>query len=175
MLLELNVPAGRLREVARRLKRAVDEFQDVDSGWRYVDFDHPAWGREPADSVAERIPGNVIAVTDEPGSEADVLIVVLGYVDSFTGDVRLGNDIVVEGAGARTEEDQREDDDEVFADEYPNSRLPALALFEEDGAKALLGWVHETREGRFETGTITPELETAVTEWLETVAEALDR
>jgi hypothetical protein len=166
MARDLNVPAARLRDMARTLKRGFDDLQETDSGWYYVDFDHPAFGRDPAESTARRIPGNVIAATEEPGAEADALIVAAGYEDSFTGDVHLGNGLVLSGpTQGRATYSQP-------AGEGPDRRLPAVALFAEGGrAHALIGTLHETREeATFDTLDLSPQVEEALAEWLDAAA-----
>ena len=162
---DLDLPAGRMRDLARALKRGFDDLQEADSGWFVVDFDHPAFGRDPAESIVDRIPGNVIDTTDEPGDEADALVVAVGYEDSFTGDVHLGNGMVVAGAtqGRPTDHDE--------AGEYPDRCLPAVALFEEDGrGRALIGTLRQTREAVFDTQDLSAQAEQAIKEWLEAAA-----
>jgi len=165
MAQDLSIPAARLRDVARVLKRGFDDLQETNSGWHYIDFDHPAFGRDPAESTARRIAGTVIATTDEPSEEADALVVVLGYEDSFTGDVHLGNGMVVPGAtqGRPTSSEP--------AGAYPDGRLPAVALFEEGGrVHALIGTLHGTREASFDALDLSPQVEQAIAEWLEAAA-----
>ena len=166
MARDLSIPAARLRDVARALKRGFDDLQEADSGWYYIDFDHPAFGRDAADSTARRIPGNLIVATEEPGAEADALVVAAGYEDSFTGDVHLGNGMVVPGATQGRATDSRP------AGEDPDRRLPAVALFAEEGrAHTLIGTLHETREeATFDTLDLSPQVEEAVAEWLEAAA-----
>jgi hypothetical protein len=162
---DLSIPPARLRDVARALKQGFDDLQEADSGWYYVDFDHPAFGRDPAESTARRIPGDVLSATDEPDNEADALVVAVGYEDSFTGDVHLGNGMVVPGATqGRATYSQRSGDD-------PDRRLPAVALFAaEGGVHALIGTLHERREATFDTLDLSPQVEQAILEWLEAAA-----
>ena len=165
MARDLNIPTGRLGDVTRSLKRGFDDLQETDSGWYFVDFDHPAFGRDAAESTARRIPGNVIAATEEPGAEADAIVVAVGYEDPFTGDVHLGNGMVVPGASqGRATSSQP-------AGEDPDRRLAAVALFAEGGGvHALIGTLHETREATFDTLDLSPQVEAAVAEWLEAAA-----
>ncbi len=169
-VVDLGISGDRLRDVARTLKQGFDDLQETDSGWWAINFEHPVWGREPAASAAERVPGNIVASSDEPGPEADVLIVVVGYADSFTGEVHLGNGMVV--ASTPAEEDPEREDDEDSR--YPDRWLPAVALFEEGGVKALIGSVHHTDESAFETVSLGPEVDGAIREWLEEVAAGRD-
>ena len=164
MPVELGVPGDRLRDIARALKRGFDDLQETDSGWRFVQFDHPVWGRQPARSKAERIPGNLVVSADEPAAEVDAIVVVVGFVDSFTGDVHLGNGMVVPGPGG----EEPEADDDV-AGGHPGERLPAVALFDEHGLQALIGSIHETVESRFEPAGVGPVAETAIVAWLQAV------
>jgi hypothetical protein len=164
MTVELNLPATRLRDVARALKAGLDDLQEADAGWFYVDFDHPAFGRDAGGAIAQRIPGEVIAASEEPGDEADALVVAVGYEDSFTGDVHLGNGMVVPGAsqGRATPSEP--------AGEFPDGRLPAVALFAEGGRlHALIGTLHQTRESVFDTADLSPQTEQAIGEWLEEI------
>jgi hypothetical protein len=154
------------REIARQLKSGFDDLQETDSGWMYVQFDHPAWGREEASSTAARIPGDVIVSSVEPRDEADALVVVVGYVDSFTGDAHLGNGMVVPGSNPK--EPGAADHD---GGAYPSRRMPAVALFTDEDAKpsALIGSVHGTRESRFELISLGHEVDEAIREWLEEI------
>jgi|SRR5215203_2813486 len=161
MIVHLHHPPGQLRRIARTLKRAFDDLQETDSGWYYIQFDHPAWGRDPADAIDARIPGNVIITSDEPGADADVLVIPVGYIDSFTGEAHLGN-----GAVLPTIPPEEPDTDEERAGEEPNRRLPAVALFLDGNVAALIGSLHETREARFEMLSFGDAATTAITEWL---------
>lgn len=167
MSTQITLPAGGLRPVARSLKGGFDDLQETDSGWRYVQLDHPAWGREDAETVAERIPGTLVVASAEPGDEADALVVVVGYVDSFTGDAHLGNGMVVPGISP-----EEPASGEHSPEDYPNRRMPAVALFEENGPKALIGSVHETRESRFELVSLGDTVDTAIREWLEEIVRS---
>ena len=161
MPIKLEGAAGQRRDLARRLKAAFDDLQEADSGWYYVDLDHPAWGRDAAGPMEARIPGVLVIDGDEPGNEADALVVAVGFIDDFTGEAKLGNGMVLPGldAGALPRNDDRND--------YPSQRLPAVALYEEHGsAWALIGTIHQTRESRFEAGGLTHEAAAAITEWL---------
>jgi hypothetical protein len=166
MSVQIALEGKRLRDIARSLKGGFDDLQATDSGWRYIQFDHPAWGREEATSTAARIPGNVIVSSTEPGDEADALVVVVGYVDSFTGDVHLGNGMVV--AGISPEEPGDADHD---AGAYPNRRMPAVALYQDEDAmhRALIGSVHGTRESRFELISLGDQVDEAIREWIEEI------
>lgn len=167
MAVQVALAGSGFRDVARRLKSGFDDLQETDSGWRFVQFDHPAWGREAAGSIAERIPGTLVVASAEPGDEADALVVVAGYVDSFTGDVHLGNGMVVPGLApdeAMADEDAPED--------YPNRRMPAVALFDDGGPQALIGSVHDTRESRFELVSLGDAVDGAIREWLEEITRA---
>jgi|SRR5579883_911979 len=167
MVIELNAPAAARGEVARRMKAAFDALEYVDSGWWYVDFKHPAFGREPRDRVAERVPGPVLAATEEPPADADVVIVAVGFEDPYTGDVHLGNNFTVSGVA----ETRRNPPDEDAGD-GPSDRLPALALFDEAGRlHGLVGTIHATRETTFETAGVWPELVRAIAEWAQTAAQ----
>jgi len=165
MLTQIALSTGGLRPIARSLKAGFDDLQEADSGWWYVRFDHPAWGREDAASVAERIPGTLVVSSTEPGDDADALVVVVGYVDSFTDEVHLGNGMVVP---ATSPEERASEED--ASEDYPNRRMPAVALFEENGLQALIGSVRETREPRFELVSLGETVDAAIREWLEDVA-----
>ncbi len=171
MTVNLGVPGNRLRDVARTLKQGFDDLQETDSGWWAINFEHPVWGRDPAESVAERIPGNLVASSEEPGPEADALVVVVGYVDSFTGDAHLGNGMVVPSTPAEEDPERRDDEDS----RYPDRRLPAVALFDDGGLKALIGSVHHTGESVFETVSLGPTVDQAIGEWLEEIVRAGSR
>jgi hypothetical protein len=162
MAVQIALRGHRLRNIARGLKAGFDDLQETDSGWRFVQFNHPAWGRDAGASRAERIPGVLIVSSDEPGPDVDALVVVVGYVDSFTGDVHLGNGMVVPASATADTAD-----DEPDADEYPNRRLAAVALFDDNGPQALIGSVHETRESRFELVSLGHDVDTAIQEWIE--------
>lgn len=166
--IELGVPGSKLREIARALKAGFDDLQETDSGWRWIEFGHPAWGREAAGSLAERIPGPILTGTDEPPEEADALVLAVGFVDSFTGEVHLGDGMVVGDEGH--DEPAADDDDEDSADPGMNRRLAAVALWDEGGVRALLGSIHETREVRFETVSLGSAVDGAMREWLEELA-----
>ena len=171
MLVDLGVPAARRKALARRLKQAFDDLQETDSGWRYIDFDHLAWGRDAAETTAERIPGTVIIASDEPGDEADALVVVVGYADPFTGDVRLPDGSIV-----LAEDSFHHDHDEGTAGDDPSRLLPAVALFEEDGRlRALVGTVESTEEALFETTRIHDELATSIGNWVRDQAQTRQR
>lgn len=165
MLVQVDVPTSRLRDVARALKAGFDDLQEMDSGWFFIDFDHPAWGRDPSASIEERIPGNVIVSGDEPADEADALVVAVGYIDPFTGEVHLGNGMVVPADGR--EEPVRDDD---LGDEFEDRRLPAVALFVDGGVRAMIGSLHHTRESRFESASTGTVADSAIAEWLEEIA-----
>ena len=166
--IELGVPGTKLREIARALKAGFDDLQGADSGWRWIEFNHPAWGRGPAGSLAERIPGPILIGTDEPGEEADALVLAVGYVDSFTGDVHLGDGMVVGSEGR--DDPAADDDDADSADPGMNRRLAAVALWDEAGVRALLGSIHKTRGIRFETFSLGSTVDQAMLEWLEELA-----
>jgi hypothetical protein len=167
MLIELDAPGSRLREIACALKSGFDDLQETDSGWRWVQFRHPVWGRDAAGSTAERIPGQVFVGTDEPGDEADALVVAVGFVDSFTGEVHLGDGMVV---GPEGRADPVRDEDIRSADPGMNRRLAAVALWDEGGVRALTGSVHGTREERFEVVSLGTAVDEAIREWLEELA-----
>jgi hypothetical protein len=164
MALDLGVPGDHLRDVARALKAGFDDLQEADSGWWYVDLDHPAFGREPAESLARRVAGTLIPTTDEPGAEADALVVPVGYADSCTGDVHLGNGMVVPGAtGGRPTLSTRSGED-------PGRRLAAVALFDDGGLRAIIGTLDEEEEAQFGATDLSPTVEQAIREWLELAA-----
>lgn len=161
---QVALSGSTFRDVARTLKRGFDDLQETDSGWRYVQFDHPAFGREPADTFAERIPGALLVSSVEPGDDADALVAVVGYVDSFTDEVHLGNGMVVPGVMPK------ETTHEGYElGEYPNRRMPAVALYDDGGVTALIGSVHETRESRFEPSGLGEHSDAAIREWLEDI------
>jgi hypothetical protein len=168
MALDLGVAGAQMRDVARLLKAGFDDLQEADSGWWYVDLDHPAFGRDPAESLARRVAGLVIPTTEEPGAEADALVVPVGYEDSFTGDVHLGNGMIVNGStGGRPTASTR-------AGEYQTRRLAAVALFNEGGLCAIIGTLEEGEEAQFHAPDLSPTVEQAIREWLELAARGED-
>lgn len=170
MQITLELSAERLHDLARRLKKAFDRQQDADSGWRYVAFNHPAFGRGLAATVAERIPGNIIVESDEPGAGADALVVPCGIIDPYTRDVLLADGDAVDG---RTNPEPPRDDDDPGAE--PDDRLPAVALWTEAGrVQALLGTIHSTREHRFELEGVGANLASALTDRLHELAAELN-
>ncbi|MFN8556628.1 MAG: hypothetical protein U0531_04515 [Dehalococcoidia bacterium] len=154
----ISIPADRWREVARRLKHDFDALQAVDSGWRAIDVQHPAWGRDVAGDapVIDHLAGPLIVTTAEPGDEAEAVVVVVGFTDPYTGDIWLGNDFTVrsEAAGGAEPDDRR---------------LPAVAFVRHGGAaRAVLGMVEEGEEPRFSPGA-PPAVAAPVREWIEDI------
>jgi hypothetical protein len=63
MLVDLKASARRRDQLAQLLKARFDDIQEADSGWRYVDFDHPAFGREEASHI---LPTAYPAISSSP-------------------------------------------------------------------------------------------------------------
>src|SRR5262249_4143473 len=147
-LVELKAPTSARMAVARRIKEAFDALEFVDSGWWHVDVNHPAFGRDGGGAtLAERIPGDVIPSTAEPPAGAEAVIVAVGFEDPSTGEVHTGN-LLTSAAAPESQRNPRDEDSSV---DSPDERLPALALFVQDGKlMALIGTIHNAEEARFE-------------------------
>lgn len=168
MQITLALPAGLLPEMARRLKEAFDRQQETDSGWGYVAFDHPAFGRGLTPTIAECIPGNILMQTGEP-KKADALVIACGIIDPYTGDVLLADGDAVEGSANPAPPPDEEDQGGE-----PAERLPAVALWAEDGrVHALTGTLHLTQESRFELTGVGPDLDQALRDRLTELAAEL--
>lgn len=175
MVERLSPPPTQVRTIASTLKQAVDTAHDetVDTGYWYVDPEHPVLGRPAAGTVVERVPGPVVQTTELPEDRLLAVIVQVGYVDRMTGDVRLGSGETLErGEG---EPLLPESDGEVAGDPQADPPEPAVALFaHENRAAALPGLLLQGDDGPvFRVGGMHQRLERAIVRWVRDTADAL--
>ena len=164
MMINLGLPETARGPIVRLMKDAYDRRAGHTSGWCVVHVAHPQYGRRVTGPLADRLPGCLHIVSDQPGDEPDAIVVPAGYADPLTGDVLLASGCVVPP------------DSELRA----AGALPAVALFGDGGTlRALIGVAvvrsagdgnsaHELRAGRLAAETVA-----AIEDWLRATAGQL--
>lgn len=175
MVERLSPPPTQVRALAAALKQAVDEAHNetVDTGYWYVDPEHPVAGRQAGDPMPERVPGPVIQATELPAEPVLAVIVQAGFVDRMTGDVRLGSGERLERIEVGTLVPDH--DGEVAGDPQADPPQPAVALFAHENRAAVLpGLLLQGDDGMvFHARGIHPRLEHALLRWVRRTADAL--
>lgn len=157
MAISLGLPETERGTIVRLMKQAYDRRAGHTSGWCVVHLAHSQYGRRMTGPPAERLPGCLHIVPDQPDEETDAIVVPAGFADPLTGDVVLASGTVVppdralRAAGA----------------------LPAVALFSEGGmlrALITIAVVRCSRDGNpsheLRTGRLAVETTTAIEDWL---------